>query len=281
MHSRIGSIGLAFCALLAATPALAQPGPSARQVRENKPPEVVRRGWKFIVVTDSETTAGSDRRPSQERTGRKRQSRPRFVYFTLEWFEGNRFCLRRHSTTNEAKAKASVAGGDLAAFAQRADGIVEIDCPARPRPVADPVLATDDLVRSFLETVTLPSPTIEIVPGYAITGKRVYLQIGGPRTATFTVPNPLGPAVGIDVTSDYLVDWGDGTTIITSSQGGPWPGGDVTHTYERTSPRTTIAVVQRWTAHWVAGDDQGPISGLRTEARRDLRVTEVQAVRNR
>ena len=126
----------------------------------------------------------------------------------------------------------------------------------------------------------LPDPVLTVVPDYAITGKLVYLQIGGPTDQHFDVHNPIGDDVRITATSRYVVDWGDGTTVTTASQGGAWPRGDVTHTYERTSPGEPIRVTQEWTAHWTAGTGGGDLSDLRTSATLVLPVSQLQAVLN-
>ena len=126
----------------------------------------------------------------------------------------------------------------------------------------------------------LPSPVLRTAPDHAITGKLVYLEIGGAREQRFDVANPLGDDVVVTATSRYVVDWGDGTTDRTSSQGGPWPHGDVTHTYTHKSPAATITVTQLWSARWTAGGAAGDLDDLRTTSTLGLRVTDLQAVRN-
>jgi hypothetical protein len=122
---------------------------------------------------------------------------------------------------------------------------------------------------------------LAVTPDYAITGKTVYLRIGGAPTATFHVDNPLGPAVDIAATSRYIVDWGDGSApTTTASQGGPWPDGDVTHVYDRAASTVTITVTQAWSATWTAGPGEGgALDNLRTGGSLSLRVEQLQAVR--
>lgn len=148
------------------------------------------------------------------------------------------------------------------------------------RAAPEPAAAADELARGFWEVRVLPAPTLDVVPGYALTGKPVYLQIAGPRQRRFDVDNPIGTDVAITATSRYLVEWGDGTTTATSSQGGPWPGGDVTHTYTRAAPAVTVTVTQLWEASWSAGAAAGDLAGLRTSSTLTLPVRQLQAVRN-
>ena len=118
-------------------------------------------------------------------------------------------------------------------------------------------------------------------PDYAITGKPVYLQITGDQTRQFDVPNPFGPPITIEATSRYVVDWGDGQPpTATTSTGGPWPSGDLTHAYATATEARTITVAQHWSATWRAGDQQGTLDTLRTDGALTFRVTQVQAVRN-
>jgi hypothetical protein len=131
----------------------------------------------------------------------------------------------------------------------------------------------------------LPVPTLRIEPDFAITGKRVFLQIAGARTWTRTIDNPIGDDVVITATSDYVIDWGDPTYAgpdVTTSQGGPYPNGDVTHVYTDETPRTEIRVTQRWRATWRAGTTTGSLDQLTTQAAPlPLEVRELQAVRDR
>ena len=81
-------------------------------------------------------------------------------------------------------------------------------------------------------------------------------------------------------TSRYVVDWGDGTVTETTSQGGPYPNGDVTHVYGDQADSITIRVQQRWSATWSAGGPPAALDPLQTAAALSFRVVQVQAVRN-
>jgi hypothetical protein len=129
----------------------------------------------------------------------------------------------------------------------------------------------------------LPIPSLVIEPDHAITGKRVYLQIAGQRTWTETVDNPIGDDITLAATSEYVIDWGDANPpTVTTAQGGPWPTGDVTHTYTDAAEARTITVTQRWTATWRAGQATGTLTELRTQAPPlTFGVRQLQAVRDR
>lgn len=181
------------------------------------------------------------------------------------------FCRQRVTTRVEAVAER-----------MRPFATYSMTLPVCPRPApGDPAPPVDDLARAFWDVRVLPDPVLSVVPDYAITGKLVYLAITGPTEQRFDVDNPIGDDVDITATSEYLVDWGDGTKATrTTSQGGPWPSGDVTHTYVDAGPTRTITVKQVWTAGWSAGSDQGTLTDLSTVATVRIPVTQVQAVRN-
>lgn len=189
-------------------------------------------------------------------------------------------CWESHVTNDPEEAAAynsvyspeAVAGDGLASLPQ---------CPSDSGAPAPPT--PEQLARDFWATRQLPTPTLDVTPDYAVSGKRVYLQITGARATTFHVDNPIGPAVDINATSRYVVDWGDGTPpTTTTSQGGPWPDGDVTHVYDRAATSVTIRVTQQWSATWTAATGPGgTLDDLRTGSTLTLRVEQVQPVRNR
>jgi len=201
-----------------------------------------------------------------------------FAYWRLVSSAGG-FCRERQYTTDEALARAY----DYLADRRGAEANV-IDFGACPPDAATPAAPDPgELARDFWDVRRLPAPTLKVVPDYGIVGKRVHLQIAGPPAATFEVPNPIGAPVGIAATSRYVVDWGDGTpATTTTSRGGPWPDGDVTHVYDTAHPAVTIRVTQRWSATWTAGATTGgTLENLRTEGELTIRVDQLQPVRNR
>ena len=230
-------------------------------------------GTGDIVVTDG--------RPASP--GESSQGASDAVWYSYRSVEvgPDGLCWRRHSTTD--KALASAYNSVYSEEAVAGDGLAQLpQCPTDGTTVAPPSPA--ELARDFWDVRRLPSPTLAVTPDYAITGKPVYLRIGNPRTTTFDVDNPLGPAVHINATSRYRIDWGDGTApTTTTSQGGPWPHGDVTHVYDHAVPQgVTITVIQLWSATWTAGPGTGgSLDNLQTAGTLTLRVEQLQAVRNR
>ena len=112
------------------------------------------------------------------------------------------------------------------------------------------------------EQIPLPAPTLRVRPGEAMVGRLAYLEIGGPRTVQWSGV-VLGEPVTVSATSTYDVSWGDGTSPDTglTSQGGPWPGGDITHAYQYAGDHT-IVVTQRWTATWTTEGTSGTIANV-------------------
>lgn len=188
------------------------------------------------------------------------------------------FCRERRYTYDQAEAQAyEYAYARATAEANGADAFP----PCAPGAAAAAPPTPGEIARQFWDVRQLSSPTLAVTPDYAITGKPVYLRIGGPPSATFHVDNPLGPAVDIAATSRYIVDWGDGSPpTTTTSQGGPWPDGDVTHVYDRSSKAVTITVTQAWSATWTAAPGEaGVLDNLQTVGTLTLRVEQLQAVR--
>ncbi len=106
-----------------------------------------------------------------------------------------------------------------------------------------------------------------------------YLETRGTTTHTFSEPEtPFGPLT-IVATGRYYVDWGDGTrTGPHSSEGEPWPDGDIKHEYIHIGSYDVV-VTERWTATWSFGDQSGTLTELRTVGRiDDFPVQQIQAV---
>ena len=135
--------------------------------------------------------------------------------------------------------------------------------------------------QAFWGSVPLPRPAPRIAPGWAVTGRRGYLETGNGPAARFVRDTPHGQLV-IDAVGRYYVDWGDGNaTGPHDGPGLPWPSGTITHTYERVG-EYEVVVTQRWTADWHLGDESGHLTGLATHGRIGrFPARELQAVRNR
>ena len=128
------------------------------------------------------------------------------------------------------------------------------------------------------EEVVLPEPQPYIAPGWMITGKYAYLETRGQLRHSFTKDTPIGP-LKITSTGRYYIDWGDGeTTGPHSAEGGPWPDGQITHTYIDVG-LYDVVVTEEWTATWSLGPASGSLSGQRTVGRiDDFRVEQIQVV---
>lgn len=258
MHRPLVQVGLAVSFIAS--------GAGAANAGDEAPPVVT------VVSRSTTGVQGEVTVPGHQQSQRVRaggSSTPTWTFWIFTAGDDG-FCRQRVTTRVEAVAER-----------MRPFATYSMTLPVCPRPApGDPAPAVDDLAREFWDVRVLPDPVLSVVPDYAITGKLVYLQITGPKEQRFDVDNPIGDDVAITATSEYLVDWGDGTTATTTSQGGPWPAGDVTHTHIDTAPARTITVKQVWTAGWSAGSDQGTLSDLSTVATVRIPVTQVQAVRN-
>jgi hypothetical protein len=227
-----------------------------------------------IVVTDH-----ADGMPAQPGAGVGGAEQTVYSYWAVVYTPVG-FCRERRYTTDQAEADAY----NYSYVLQTAEinELTRLDtCPDDTPTVAPP--SPGELARDFWDVRHLSSPVLKTVPDDAIVGKRVYLQIGGPPNMTFDVPNPLGVAIAIEATSRYVVDWGDGSPpTTTTSQGGPWPHGDVTHVYDTATPAATIRVTQHWSAAWTAGRGAaGTLENLQTIGELIIRVDQLQPVRNR
>src|SRR5688572_13796794 len=212
MHCRVALVALTVWVLLV-SPAAGTP--NAHGV-----------GNGTIVVTDQ--TPGA---PSTGGVGTAQPDHPVYAYWAMV-YTAEGFCRERRFTTDEAVADAYNYVYELRVA--EANELTRLgDCPKDVTTAPMPP-SPGELAREFWDVRRLPSPNLKVVPGYAIVGKRVYLQLVGPARTTFDVANPIGTNIAIEATSRYVVDWGDGSPpVTTTNQGGPWPDGDVTHVYDK------------------------------------------------
>jgi hypothetical protein len=227
-----------------------------------------------VIVSDHRgPTPGSD--------GTGEPGRPVYGYWKVVWAEGG-FCRARRYSYDQEEARAY--NYSYNREAAEANGLTYLSTCPPGAPTAPAPPSPGELARDFWDVRHLPSPTLEVVPAYAVVGKPVYLTIKGPPTADFHVPNPIGADISIAATSRYVVDWGDGSPpTTTTSQGGPWPHGDLTHVYDGDLTTATITVTQQWSATWSAPPAArgGTLDNLHTGDTLTLRVDQIQAVRNR
>lgn len=130
----------------------------------------------------------------------------------------------------------------------------------------------------YWEQVPLPKPQPFIAPGRAITGKLAYLETRGQTAHTYTNDTVFGP-LRIVAKGSYTVDWGDGETSGPySSEGKPWPEGQITHDYISIGAYDVV-VTEKWTATWSLDGESGVLRTLRTTGRiDDFPVQQIQAV---
>jgi hypothetical protein len=239
--------------------------------------EVGRDGSDGAIVTSDKTPGDETTTEQPERDDQGRW----YLYQVVLWAPETGFCIQRRWTRDQAYANRQNTIGFAVRF-DRTTGAPRLDCPRNA--VAVPPNLRQIAEAAWQEVKNLPVPTLTIEPDHAVTGLPVYLQIAGERTWSETVDNPIGDDVTITATSDYIIDWGDQRQppTTTTSQGGPWPDGDVTHTYTDAAQSRTITVTQRWTATWRAGPATGTLTELRTQAPPlTLEVRQLQAVRDR
>ncbi|MHB8465024.1 MAG: hypothetical protein ACYDH6_18465 [Acidimicrobiales bacterium] len=143
----------------------------------------------------------------------------------------------------------------------------EVACPgAAPTP--------SQLASQWAETARLPRPTLAVAPGYAVTGLTAYLEIAAASTWTTTFANTIDVAC---TRTGFDVDWGDGSPVEqTTSTGGPYPAGDVTHAYQEATPALVVTVAEHWVCQWSGGGGRGTLRGLSSTTTLDLEVREIQ-----
>lgn len=159
-------------------------------------------------------------------------------------------------------------------------GMTQVPCSGAPAPQPIP---GSTIATQWVSQATLPAPTLSVNPGYAVTGLTAYLQIepNSPYTTIFSPPGPVPNAIHITcTTSSYDVDWGDGGPIThTTSTGGPYPNGDVTHVYQTASARDDLTVTSHWGCNWTDNfGAAGTIPDLHSTGRLPLEVREIQSV---
>lgn len=158
--------------------------------------------------------------------------------------------------------------------AQGENGVLWGNCEVED--TIDPVALAGQM---WQRAASPPPPTpLAVSPGKALAGLRAYLEIGGEVPATETLATPIG-SLTFTMTPRYVVSWGDGETTSTSSQGGPYPSGDITHVY-RDAGDTTITVDAYWRATWTLAGAGGSLPELAvpTSGSLDLPIEERQAV---
>jgi hypothetical protein len=158
-----------------------------------------------------------------------------------------------------------------------------LECPVEPGQQVEPADVRDAVVHTIRDD--MPRPTLEVPPGYALTGMPAYLVTNhqleyGPVTHTVDLGIDV-LEVTVTATGVTEVDWGDGTTNTYDAPGTPWPDGQVVHTYRDTG-RVTITVTDTWEVTYrvpALGIVDTVTAPLPARTLDDLEIQQVQAVR--
>jgi hypothetical protein len=154
--------------------------------------------------------------------------------------------------------------------------MTQVPCPGTTAP---PPPSASLIAQAWVDSANLPSPTLYIAPGHAVTGLTAYLEITAhsPWTATFSDPIRNDTIIASCADTAFDIDWGDGTRTSTTSTGGPYPDGDVTHVYQDASPALTMSVTEHWSCSWSDEvGDSGTIAGLSSAGTLAVEVREIQ-----
>ena len=168
----------------------------------------------------------------------------------------------------------------------RWEGYVQVLTLANPpiEVVAPPATSPAQLALLIWQTqIPLPHPAPYIAPGYAITGKRAYLEIRDNPSLSPQHFNELGYDITVEATSTYDVVWGDGAeSRDVSSTGGPYPSGNITHVYDNIGTYT-VRILQTWHGRYTVNGTTGTIDvPLTTDgAIQGFPVHQLEAVTNR
>jgi hypothetical protein len=119
---------------------------------------------------------------------------------------------------------------------------------------ANDVITMADLqadARQYMTQLDPGAATIAQHPAdRAVVNLPTYFSASGAGTLTGTF-GPAAARVTITATPEYVWSWGDGSpSLTTTSTGGPYPGGDVHHTY-RSPGSPAVTLTTRWAASFV------------------------------
>ncbi len=147
-----------------------------------------------------------------------------------------------------------------------------------------PSISPPEIAFAFVRQIVPPGPDPWIAPGYALTGKRAFVETRAPTSTPRSYGTPLGP-LGVTLRATTIaVDWGDGTGADEGpfeSPAKPWPDGEATHTFTVIG-NYDVVVTQVWDAEWHLAGQAGIVPGLTSIGRLDgFEAQQLQAVRNR
>ena len=122
-------------------------------------------------------------------------------------------------------------------------------CTGGSRQVVTVADVREDAGRVFRERMRPPAATITTQPRTTqVVNIPTYFTANGARPMTSTF-GPPEVRMTITATPAYVWDFGDGATLETVSAGGPYPDGDVRHTYT-SAARRTVTLATRWSAEF-------------------------------
>ena len=132
------------------------------------------------------------------------------------------------------------------------------------------------VVANYFEHIPLPEPGLHIAPAdNAVVNLPEIVSADQPATTTFTVDQAPFPVVTITAVVQWVWDFGDGTTLVTTSPGkaydgtDPADGGYITHTYRSANSAWPLTVTSVWTANYTV---QG-VGGVQTVTNAVRRTT--------
>jgi hypothetical protein len=132
------------------------------------------------------------------------------------------------------------------------------------------------MVENYFQRIPLPEPGLHIAPAdNAVVNLPEIVSADQPAATTFTVAQAPFPVVTITAAVQWMWDFGDGTTLVTSSPGkaydgtDPAEGGYITHTYKTANAAWPLSVTANWTATYTV---QG-VAGVQTVANAVRRTT--------
>jgi hypothetical protein len=132
----------------------------------------------------------------------------------------------------------------------------------------------DAMVANYFEHIPLPEPGLHIAPAdNAVVNLPEIVSADQPAVTTFTVAQAPFPVVTITAVVQWVWDFGDGTTLVTTSPGKAYDGSDprnggyVTHTYKSANKAWPLTVTSVWTATYTV-QGVGGIQAVTTAVRR-------------
>jgi hypothetical protein len=125
-------------------------------------------------------------------------------------------------------------------------------------------------VDQYFQRIPLPRPTLRIAPAdNAVVNLPEIVSADSPAQTTFTVDVAPFPTVIITANVSWQWDFGDGSTLTTTSPGRPYDVNDpnatdyISHTYTRAGNGYALSVTSVWTATYTIQGTAGrqPVDG--------------------